>query len=432
VSGAPSRLLDRCVAALARLLLRAFFRQVELIGLERVPLGQPLLVVAAHVNSVADPLLLLAFLGVRPRMLAKHTLFRHPVMAPLLWLIRALPVYRRQDAPAQMARNFKSFGACVRVLADGGAVALFPEGVSHDDPHPRPLKTGAARLALEALRRHPTLPLRILPVGLVYEQKGRFRSRVLLEVGAPLDPHDFLAAPNPAAVRALTARIRVELDAVGVAFGTWDEARLVARAAAVFAGDPSGASVPLSRQASLWRWFGRVHGQLEQRDPRRFADLVARLERLDAHLSSARPAGTWSTHGAAPFAWLAPVGWILNYLPYQLVGALARGLPQAPNDRATFALLGGLLFFPLSWAAQAVLIGAFAGAWAGLAVAFAAPLFGWVALVALERREGQVHSRVGPVATPEAAAIVGQLRDEFEQLMAKEPDLGDERGDLHR
>ena len=39
------------------------------------------------------------------------------------------------------------------VLGDGGAIGIFPEGLSHDEAHLARLKTGAARLALGAPAR---------------------------------------------------------------------------------------------------------------------------------------------------------------------------------------------------------------------------------------------------------------------------------------
>ena len=53
-----------------RLILRIFFRRVEVVGVKRLPLGHPMVLVANHVNSLIDPLFLLGSLPVRPRTLA--------------------------------------------------------------------------------------------------------------------------------------------------------------------------------------------------------------------------------------------------------------------------------------------------------------------------------------------------------------------------
>ena len=160
----------------------------------------------------------------------------------LLDLARALPVYRRQDEGSDTSQNEQTFARCYDELAAGGAIALFPEGTSHNQPSLQPLKTGAARIALGAEARRPTsdrpLGLAILPIGHTFDARGSFRSRALVAVGEPLDPAAEVAlyATDPAAaVRGLTARIDAALKRVTLNYASWDEARLIARAADLYA-----------------------------------------------------------------------------------------------------------------------------------------------------------------------------------------------------
>ena len=102
----------------------------------------------------------------------------------------SIPIYRAHESGARAgdaSRNDESFARCRAELAAGGALALFPEGVSHSDPQLRPLKTGAARIALSAEAEHDgKLGVTVVPVGLYYERKALFRSSVLLVVGEPI------------------------------------------------------------------------------------------------------------------------------------------------------------------------------------------------------------------------------------------------------
>jgi len=43
------------------------------------------------------------------------------------------------------------FVAARQLLAKGGTIGICPEGVSHDEPGLRPIKTGAARISLAAV-----------------------------------------------------------------------------------------------------------------------------------------------------------------------------------------------------------------------------------------------------------------------------------------
>lgn len=79
------------------------------------------------------------------------------------------------------------YAASFDALADGKAIVIFPEGGSHDQPSLLPFKAGIAIMALGALAKNPNLPLKIVPVGINYFSGHRFRSRVFLDIGDPLD-----------------------------------------------------------------------------------------------------------------------------------------------------------------------------------------------------------------------------------------------------
>src|SRR5687767_5737941 len=158
-----------------------------------VPRSGPVLLVANHPNSLLDPAMV-ATAARRPvRFLAKSSLFSHPAVG---WLVRgagAIPVYRQQDNPAEMGRNSEMFRAVHAALADGAAIAIFPEGISHSEPSVTPLKTGAARIALGAAAIHGSA-FPIVPIGLVVRDKGTFRSAALSIIGAPVEWADLAAA----------------------------------------------------------------------------------------------------------------------------------------------------------------------------------------------------------------------------------------------
>ncbi|HEY7512535.1 MAG TPA: 1-acyl-sn-glycerol-3-phosphate acyltransferase [Vicinamibacteria bacterium] len=398
--------LDAATALLARAVARLFFREVDVLDADRVPHGCPLVIVANHENNLMDPILLAGFLGLRPRFLAKSTLWRHPAVAPLLLLAGALPVFRRQDEGVDPARNVDTFARCHQELARGGVIALFPEGTSHSEPHRLPLKTGAARIALEAEERHGPLGLRVLPVGLVYEEKGRFRSRVIVQVGPPIDPAPEVGRPASApreAVQRLTDRIAEALSDVTLDHASWEEARLVGRACALLA-DPRPSGPPAFPE--LWALRQRLwdaYRELRQRDPDHARALAQEVRAYERELSArgltpddmlaapGPPPGARRRLGFALAAPLAAAGMLLNVVPYRAVDALARHLTYSPDQPATYKVVGALVLFPLAWIVQAAVAATLAGAATGAAVFAAAPIAGYVAL---RWREGWNAGRV--------------------------------------
>ena len=138
----------RLVRGIARLLLWLFYRRIEVVGRDRIPLTGPLIVTPNHHNALVDAMLIVATFSRPIRALAKSTLFRHPLIAPFLWLTGSVPVYRRAEAGDDPRRNDEMFGAVVGALRAGEAVLIFPEGRSQPQPTVLPLRTGVARIAL--------------------------------------------------------------------------------------------------------------------------------------------------------------------------------------------------------------------------------------------------------------------------------------------
>lgn len=401
--------LDALVAGLCRLVARIFFRRIEILGLERFPRQGPLLVVANHGNNLIDPMLLLGFLPVPLRFLAKSTLWDQSGLRFLMQLAGAIPVYRRRDS-ADLSQNLETFSRCRETLACGGAIALFPEGLSHDGPALQPLKTGVARIALEAEAEHGPLGTRIVPVGLVFEHRHQFRSRVLIQIGEPLDPsaerEHFSKEPREA-VRELTRKVGEALGEVTLSYDSWNEARLIDRAADIYSRPelevPSrgrlAARVPV-RQAVI-----EGYRELASRYPERIGRLAAQVERYDrllrlAGLSDEQVASSYPRSRVARFVGLttvrlllylpvAMVGTLLNWLPYKIPGWLIRrlGLEHRANEPATYKVIVSVVLFPLFWLAESLLAGRIWGPAAGLGMVLFAPFSGFIALLFHEHLE---------------------------------------------
>lgn len=179
----------RIVRFICGLVLRIFFRRIEIVGRERVPRKGGVIFVVNHPNALVDPLFLLCLAPRRVSFLAKSTLLRMPVIGALARSLDTLPVYRQQDRSEDTARNAETFRLCRSLLKRGASIAICPEGVSHNEPRLLPLKTGAARIALGAAAKSAdaeSLEINIVPVGLYYTAKTIFRSGALLRFGAPL------------------------------------------------------------------------------------------------------------------------------------------------------------------------------------------------------------------------------------------------------
>ena len=223
-------LVRRAIHAVVSLLLRLFFRRIETSNASVVPAKGSLIFVMNHPNGLVDPALVFVALPRKISFLAKSTLFRIPVFSYLLKVAEALPVYRRIDS-ADVSKNKKTFEACHAQLQTGGAIALFPEGISHNSPRLLPIKTGAARIALGALSAasgKADFDLQIVPVGLYYTNKTTFRSDALLLFGKPfyVEPPELGEDGNPTKDNVLELTSRIETALAEITVNAESKARL--------------------------------------------------------------------------------------------------------------------------------------------------------------------------------------------------------------
>jgi glycerol-3-phosphate O-acyltransferase / dihydroxyacetone phosphate acyltransferase len=401
----------RLFRAYVRRVLRIFFRSDEVTGLPHVPRSGSLLLVCNHVNGLVDPLLVMAALDRRLTLTAKNTLGKNPLLAILIRGLGIVLFHRAQDRGkgAELRENARSMARCQELLAAGGAVLIFPEGESHSDPGMRPFKPGAARIAADFVRRHPGQPLAVVPAGLYFTRKDRFRSGVALRFGPPLPLGDLLAEAErgAAAVQALNAAALEAIRGLTLDLETERQSELLSWAAELLLAHAKGPRLPGELLASAdeeleaKRALHAGYVALQARAPARLAELEARAGAHQARLRALglEPAELRVRHTVArsilfavreleiaviglPWALAGLVG---NALPYGLVDLIARLTSRDLDHWATQKIYPSLLVYPLCYAAQAVAVAAGWGPLPGLAALLAFPLAGGYALLWRER-----------------------------------------------
>ena len=237
----------RLMRRLSRWLLAASYTRVEVEEAQRIPQAGAALLVANHTNSLADSLALVLASPRQVAPLAKAPLFQSRWLGPFLRAVQAVPVYREQDVAENAGRgvraNMATFEACRARLQAGQALALFPEGVSQPQPRLLPLRTGAARIALDA-----AVPITVVPVGLVFEPPTGRRGGVLVTVGEPFvaDGSGLAKDERRGAIARLTRRIETALRSLlaeADSQSDLDALRTLAEVRRQERGDPEAASL---------------------------------------------------------------------------------------------------------------------------------------------------------------------------------------------
>jgi 1-acyl-sn-glycerol-3-phosphate acyltransferase len=164
---------------IAGIALHWFYRDIRIARADRIPRNGPLLIAVNHQNALVDSLIVGWLMPQRVTMTAKATLADNPFISLFFRIMHVVPLRRMSDEPRNSgelpfdrSRNKGAFREILSVLQQNGTVLIFPEGKSHNEMGLEPLKTGLARLALEARDETALSGLRILPVGLIFEDKG--------------------------------------------------------------------------------------------------------------------------------------------------------------------------------------------------------------------------------------------------------------------
>ena len=438
---------------LSSIALGWYYRRIEVAGAEHVPRDGPMLVVANHPNALMDSMLVATTVPRRLTFTGKATLFENPLLRVFLSAVGVVPLRRASDElkrrgdPSHAAdprRNTEAFRAILAALRDGRAVLIFPEGKSHDDPAIAPLKTGTARLALQALSEGIGA-LRILPIGLVFEDKAEPRTRVLVEVGPSFAVRDWLGVDRGGEngrVDRLTAEIDWRLRALTLNFATLDDAADATAVATTLA--ESGGPGPLGMGGAFRAAVDAIRRVEDARRALSGADpsLVARAESLRTRVRrlrervaaagldpldldidvTAASAGRFLAREAAIvlLGWpLALVARVVHWLPIAVARSIALRSSRSGADPAMLTVVAGAALVLAAYAAVAVLVWRFAGPWwAALAVFVLPALASWD--FALRERTARAACRVEAWRTfrrhPELqrsmASEIAELRDE--------------------
>jgi len=392
----------RIIVALLRLAMRVYFRRVEVVGKENVPRASPVIFVLNHPNALVDPAFLLSLAPRRVSFLAKAPLFRMPVLSFLVRAMDSLPVYRRQDEGEDVSKNREMFVAARRLLARGGTIGICPEGVSHDEPRLRPIKTGAARIALGAISTGEVSELKIVPAGLYYTSKTKFRSEVLLYFGNPIDvaPVAMESDGNPPrdAVKELSNRIECALREVMLDAEHEEALQTIRRAEKIFSSEPGEeAADTLAEELQLQQRFVNAYRVLRERAPERLRRLELRMSRFEDELTQAGvdpddlspPKSTFNVFvhlisRVLLFLLLivpATLGMLVHYPAYRLGGYLATRFSRDDDDMvSTIKIMSAMLLFPLTWIVVGLVVYEVVGWVMALVVLLLIPWAGYLAI----------------------------------------------------
>ena len=405
---APMPIFFRVSRKLISLALGFYFSRIERFHRERVPAAGPVLFTSNHPNSVTDAFVIGTSVPRKVNFVATVQLFQ---AKPVRWLLSrcgVIPINRVKDDPRAMRTVLETFEACFAVLERGEAIGIFPEGITHDDPQLKAVKTGPARMALELEHRHQgRLGLQILPVGLTFSAKERYRSEALVHFGEPIRVADFLAGypqQKHGCIRSLSAALEQRIQALILHLPRLERARLVEAVKRLYLDrlvlgqrvhEPAG---PRAEELLLTQAIASAVDWTFENEPGRAAIFVRRLDDYERWLKRLRLSDEWMAHlpgtgsmiarslgwailavGGAP---VAAYGWLHRLAPIGVINWAGRRFGQTSTRRtsvSTAAIVGGILSFTIFYGVFVGIFHALFGWPATLFYALSLPVAGLVA-----------------------------------------------------
>ncbi|MCH7823109.1 MAG: 1-acyl-sn-glycerol-3-phosphate acyltransferase [Proteobacteria bacterium] len=416
-------MFQRIVIALIHIITNTFFRRIDVVGADNVPTDGPVIFAGNHPNALMDGWLLTAKCGRWPlHFMANAKLWKYSLLAPVLTAMGAVPVYQREEYDGGVD-NQHAFEKFYEVIESGHCMGVFPEGVSHTESQLVKLKTGTARIALSVATRGNVL-VKIIPCGLNYIHRHRFRSQVLIEFGEPIVIDDQwmqdYRSDEQETVRRLTEHLADALAIVTLNAPDWHTLRFIQTARRLY--KPSKASLSPFEYVELSRRF--VDGYLREignPEMQAFRDEVENYQaRLDMHGLKDHQLRHRITLGRAMRKMILRLLTMLALLPVAIPGALlhlpvgwiassvGKRFSYEMDDIATLKVISTILLLPVLYLAIAIAVGINVGFWWAI-FAVAALSFSFIASVRLMEAEVSLLNSVWSILR--LARLGGELDD---------------------
>ncbi|KAF9925152.1 hypothetical protein FBU30_005008 [Linnemannia zychae] len=238
-------------------------------------------------------------------------------------------------------------------------VAVFPEGVSSDDYHLLDFKYGCTIMVLGYLAQNPSKTLRIIPCGLNFFNRHRFRSQFYADYGAPMTVPDHLinmyregGEAKKQACTELLQMIHAAVEGLTLNAPNYDELRLYKATRRLYS---TGMKLTVSQKLELTRRFAKGFSQLVVTPS--LGDLKRDINAYDKHLSDSRVQDwqlTAEPHIATalllimPALFLLPLLFLLSLPGTLLFGPVGLLATWAAKKKGEQAMLAFQSYLPVS------------------------------------------------------------------------------------
>jgi glycerol-3-phosphate O-acyltransferase/dihydroxyacetone phosphate acyltransferase len=364
--------------ALFKITVKLFFSSFKVKGRANIPSNKPLLIVANHPSTFMDPIVMAIAAKRRVHFIAKGEAFRSKFAQWLLPKFSMIPIYRKEHDPHLSHKNDETFEKVYEILEKGGAVIIFPEGISITDRILKKIKSGTMRMALGAEAKNDfKLDVHILPMGLNFSDPHRFRSKVEVRIGTPIPVREYkeaYLADSMKGIQLLKERVRVSIEGLIFCVDSPDTDQLISRLESIykrnFLDKENRYHLQLDEEIRISELVRERVNYFIKNDPSRVENMSHQLENhaelmkflnLDGEVVDV--VGGNKLKFTIRDYWYFIIGFpvflfglINNYLPYKLPGILANKLNSRADFRGSILMASGTFIFLIFYVIQTILI----------------------------------------------------------------------------
>jgi 1-acyl-sn-glycerol-3-phosphate acyltransferase len=378
---------------------RAYYRKFEIRNKANVPENAPVILAPNHQNALMDALAVIMALHGQPVFLARADIFRKKVIARILHYMNMMPVYRIRDGAENLSQNDEIFQTTQLILKDRERLCLMPEGNHGDKRKLRPLVKGIFRIAFMAQKESGNNPhVKIVPVGLDYSDYSKFRQKLFVSFGKPIEVSEYYAqwAANPAiAMNALRDRLSVEMSKVMIDIRSEEHYEAVLFLRSIYNDDMLGRmnlkKGKLRNEHDADREMIRCVQNFEEEQSGKMGEFAKEVNEYKSLLDKNKLRDWIIRHGAFSIPGIL-VNWLIQllFLPVFLFGLLHNAIPyflpvkvaakiKDVQFRSSVKMALGMIIFVLQFIIIAVLAFVFLPIFYALLYLICIPLSGWFA-----------------------------------------------------
>ena len=371
--------------------IKRFLRMVTHVGVENLPDEKcPVIFVSNHQNGLMDPMVVSGLLKPQLHWLSRADVFWNPIVRKYLLACNGIPIYRQRDKlPDLKERNEIIWDCCTKRLEKGAVLSLFPEGNHNSKKTIRSLKRGLSDLiGLAVSRSEKLMKLKVIPVGIDYEDYPGYKRRLSFRIGKEIEWRDLYDVKTKCIdYLKLTARVQGAMSKLAIDVRPsemYDDLYPYVRA--------------MNTTKAKNKDWGHILTELDRiakagenkKWRKEVIDAVKNLRKygFDNSMRS-EPWGRDSINMSKTKVWavmLIPISWIANAptaIQQYLINRRGEQI-KALEFRSTLKVVSAMFIYPLSWTLIAILAGiyspqfwmGFLGVWTW--ATFGNRFYGWL------------------------------------------------------